>query len=143
MAIPIAMVWGAARMGVRRRAGVEGRRTARKCGSCGGTDARHGRGVSFGTGSKNTDTYSPPKTTAPIIPATTRNRKRLGMWRSCSLGCMVQTQGDPIMSRRRARASNGSVHLDGASQVLEALGKAVKPQASAVATAAQGNVRQR
>src|SRR5262245_46576337 len=42
--------------------------------------------------------YSPPKTTAPMIPATTRNRKRLGIWRNCSLACMVQTQGDAIMS---------------------------------------------
>jgi hypothetical protein len=58
-----------------------------------------GVAVSFGTGSKNACmAYNPPYKTAPKIPATTRNRNRLGMWQSCSLAGMFRAQLDAIVS---------------------------------------------
>ena len=58
-----------------------------------------GVAVSFGTGSKNACmAYNPPNTTPPMIPATTRNRKRLGIWRSCSLPGMFQSKVTPLWS---------------------------------------------
>ena len=48
---------------------------------------------------KNPQAYMPPKKTAPKIPATMRNRNRLGIWRNCSLPVSPLAYGDAIMSR--------------------------------------------